>query len=579
MSTPSHSDHREIQARARRGRSPRSPARPEKRPESAGVPVPETAAQTEKETPARLRNRRAFPLWPVLLLLLVLVEAGLLVFGFSGLKRFREETETPLSCEIRYLIPGQPDIVDRVTSGSLAALRGPAELDGYRFLGWETADGSYETRANFPVYEDTLLTARYALPFETEEHIPYLFADEDGVVDVDADVTVGEYAEVLYRLLNIDRIGKADFLDVDPEDSCYKAAATLGELGILDGPLLYPDDSLSLQEMLQLLERFYPPADSAGTVSGTEQDAEAQRILLTALSYGWIEDAGADLSAPVSRGELAHILNRVLGRSSLETPDLRSVGMILDVPPEHPYYRDIAEAIIPHSYAFNGDSEVWTASEPLLVHEPGLFFAGVRLHLIDDDGYPVLNASVGGRSFNGNGELTSGDAELDRMLWGILEDTVDPETMEPEEMLLAVYNYIIENFSHRFVTLYGPDAEGWAVKEAKRLLADGEGDSYGYSALFYELACMLGYRPTLISGVIYGQQTETEAEDGTLIQAHSGYVPHAWAEIRIEGVSYIFDPYEESRIDPYRPFFKRDQPVRWEHGYRTDKFLSQEVLE
>ena len=575
MSRQLPSEHREIRERARRGRAPRSPARPGTRQDAAAPEQTPVSAPV----PAQQNSRRRLPGWIIFPVLLLLVELILLGYGYSGLQRLREETQTPLSCEVRYLVPNQPDLVESAVFGSTVTLHAPVELEGYRFLGWETGDGTFETRTSFPVYEDTVFIARYALPFETRNHIPYLFADGDGVVDVDRDVTIGEYVEVLYRLLDLDRVGSAVFADVEPDDSCYKAAATLKDLGILDGAFLYPDENLTLQELFQILERFYPPSVSGGSAAPAEGEEESDRVFRTALSFGWISAEPADPSASVTRGELARILNRVLGRDALETPDVRDVGMILDVPPGHPYYRDVAEAVIPHSYAMEGETEVWTESEPLLVHEPGLFFAGVRLHQIAEDGYPVLSTTVDGRSFNANGELTSGDAELDRMLWEILEDTVDPETMEPEEMLTTLYNYIVDHFSHRFVTLYGPDAEGWAVPEAKRLLQNREGDSYGYAALFYELSAMIGYQPTLYSGVIYGNQTEFEAEDGTRIEAHSGYVPHAWVEITFEHVSYIFDPYEESKLDPYRPFFKRDQPVRWEHGYRTDKFLNQEVVE
>jgi hypothetical protein len=56
---------------------------------------------------------------------------------------------------------------------------------------------------------------------------------------VDGTVSIGEYVEILYHLLAIDRVGSGDFVDVDTEDSCYKAAATLKELGMLEGAFLF----------------------------------------------------------------------------------------------------------------------------------------------------------------------------------------------------------------------------------------------------------------------------------------------------------------------------------------------------
>ena len=110
------------------------------------------------------------------------------------------------------------------------------------------------------------------------------------------------------------------------------------------------------------------------------------------------------------------------------------------------------------------------------------------------------------------------------------------------------------------------------MKEAKRILSKGEASSYGYAALFYELAYMVGYQPALISGTIYGTQTEFESEDGVRIEASPGHTPHAWVEIRYEGISYIFDPAGESRVDPYRQYYHRNEPIRWQRGYRSDVF-------
>ena len=476
----------------------------------------------------------------------------------------------PDFCEIRYLVPNREDITERVPYGASVTLHEPVELDGYTFLSWIDSDGQPETRGSFMIYEDTVLTARYALKFETEEHIPYLEVDRDGVVDVDADVTVREFVKILYKLLNIDLVGKGTFLDVGERDSCYKAAATLKDLGILDGNYLYPDELLREQEMLQYLELFYPPVDAEYSFPDLDPESEAYTVYCTAAAYGWVDEGEADPESTVTRGELAHVINRMLGRTHQKKPNASRVGMILDVAPSHPCYADIAEAVIPHSYIRQDSVEVWTSSKPLPVHEPGLFFAGVRLHCIDEDGRPLLNTTFDGRTYNRNSEVTSGDPELDRKLWAILEDCVNPETMDDEEMLRILYDYVCDNFAPASDTLYEVGAQGWAVKEANRILDRGEASSYGYAALFYELSCMIGYHPELISGIIYGTQTQFISEDGVRIEAKAGRTPHAWVEIKYYGISYIFDPAGESRVDPYRQYYHRNDPIRWQRGYRSD---------
>ena len=482
------------------------------------------------------------------------------------------EDAAPVSFEIRYLIPNQDDIVEHVPYGAPIIVHDPVELDGYTFLYWENADGEPETRSTFPLFEDTVLTARYALKFETKEHITYLSADESGVVDVDAPVTIREFVKILYKLLNIDLVGTGTFLDVGEKDSCYKAAATLKDLGVLKGNELYPNEHLRFLELLQYLECFYPAAAGSFEFPGLDVDSEAYSVYSTAAAYGWIDnETEMEPSSVVTRGLLAHIVNRVLGRATAH-PDEDAVGLILDVGPMHPYYTDIAEAVIPHSYTLRDSVEIWTGSIPLPMHDPGMFFAGVRLHCIDEDGHPIRSTTVGGRTYNANGELTSGDAELDRKLWEILKEKVDPEVMKPEEMLYELYDYICRTFSPAEDTLYPIGAEGWAVKEAKRILENGEASCYGYAALFYELSYMIGYQPKLISGSIFGTQTQFESEDGIRVEAHAGHKPYAWVEIKFDGIWFIFDPAGESKVDSYRMYYKRYDPVRWQRGYRSDVF-------
>ena len=592
MNTPDLRRHHERQARASRKRSydpdVKRPAASEQRRKKAAVSA---------ESPHSLASLlHSVPWWTLLLaaalLCLVAVQLHLISRGVEHRRVLAQEAEelleqrnameeqireievaAPVSCEIRYLVPGQADIVEQVPYGATALLHEPVELDGYTFLNWLAPDGNPETRSSFSVYEDLVLTAHYALPLETEEHIPYLTADKNGVVDVDAVVTIREFVQVLYRLLNIDLVGQGEFLDVVKKDPCFKAAATLKELGVLTGNYLYPDDPLRFLDLLQLLERFYPASDEVISFPRLNLSKEEQAIYATAASYGWIDSHLETVpSDTVTRGELAHVVNRVLGRATQSHPPESRVGTILDVGPANPHYADIAEAVIPHEYTWNNGVEVWTDSSPLPAHDPGLFFAGVRLHCITGSGRHLRNTRADGRRYNANGEVTTGDAELDRALWTILEETVDPVHMDSEEMLRLVYDYVCDNYAPCSGPVYEVGAEGWAIQEAWKILQSGEGSCYGYAALFYELSYMIGYQPVLISGSIYGEQTVFKTEDGTRVVSHPGYMPYAWVEISFDGISYLFDPAGESRVDSYRNYYKRNNPVRWQRGYRSDVF-------
>ena len=198
--------------------------------------------------------------------------------------------------------------------------------------------------------QDTVYTAKYALAFPTEKHIAYLPVDDEGVVGVNDTITMRELVSVLYRLLDLDRVGKGEFLDLDRDDSCYEAAATLKDLGVLRGDWLYPDDPVTRAELLGLLSRFYPAAETSAVFSDLEPEDESWPVFCLAAERGWIDGDTADPAKPVTRGELARIMNRVLDRTQTYFQPDSAVGMILDVPPTHPYYADVAEAAIPHTY-------------------------------------------------------------------------------------------------------------------------------------------------------------------------------------------------------------------------------------
>ena len=511
------------------------------------------------------RQERPFRWWILLLQLLALCA---LVFFIFQLK----QKSQPVSVELRYRVPGQEDIVEELYAGDSVLLRSPVEIDGYTFLGWADESGSLETRPSFSIYRDTVYTARYAMAFQTDRHIPYLVLDENQVLDVDAPVTIREYVQILYKLLDTRLVGHGFFEDVTPDDSCHTAAATLKDLGVYPGMNLYPDDALTRAELFSSLCCFYPQADEDCIFADLNETDDFYPFFQTAVSRGWT-DSGSDISADpdafVSHGELARILNRVLGRDRLRTPQVSDVGMILDVAPTSEYYLAVVEAVIPHKCVYEEGEEIWTSSEPLQVHEPGTFFAGVRLHCVLPNGQSAVNTTVSGLRFNQNGELTSGDEELDRLIWDLLPSIIAPDSMTQEEMVAAVYQYVVKNYTYAPGYVYPPGSTDWVVPEAKRMLQAGKGNSYSYAALFYELARFTGetgIRP--VSGMIYGKQESFLSDDGTRVEAADGYKPHGWVELKYMGSECFCDAEQESRASGLVPMFRRNGTVRYEYGYR-----------
>ena len=575
MSSPTEEirSHRSRQEKARRNRSAdnreiRRPARPSSSVSQTEESIPDVLAAAVSEpavmqAPPAKRRGGVFR-WIILVLQLILF-----AITIAAIWQLKERTQQA-TFEVRYLVPGRDDIVESVFFGDSAALHEPVELENYTFLYWEDSEGKPEDRAEFPVYRDTLYTARYALSFESEKHIPYLSTDEAGVLDIEGPVTVREFVNILYTLLDTDLVGKGKFLDVDKEDACYKAAATLKDLGGLEGTRLHPDENLSRGDLLKLLSKFFPASDEPCVFMDMTENDAYYPYFCTAVAQGWIASGKlvrANAVTEVTRGDFARIMNHVLKRDATRHLKDTDVGTILDVPPTSDYYDDVVEAVISHEYRMENGVEVWTKSEALPLHDPGFFFAGCKLHYIDENGAPAANTTMLGLDFNKNGEVTIGDPELDKRLWANLEETIDPDTMEPEEMLRAVYDYVVKNFTYRYGKMIEYGEEGWAAREATRMLDNGAGNCYCFASLFYELARFVGYDAKIYSGRVYGEQYEFRDEEGDPVYSPQGYTPHGWVEIEFDGIPYIFDTEYEYRSGGYLQMFKRGEHARAQFGY------------
>ena len=354
------------------------------------------------------------------------------------------------------------------------------------------------------------------------------------------------------------------------DDPCFEAAACLKDLGILSGKRLHPDEKLTRGELIKTLCAFYPETDETFLFQDLDESSPLYSYFCTAAKNGWIASGSlvrANTEDTVTRGSLARIMNHVLHRDGNRRLSSEQTGTVLDVVPGGEYYDDMIEAAIPHSYRMDGAEEVWTDSEPLPVHEPGFFFSGVRLHCILDNGSPVVNATFGGLSFNVNGEITTGDVDLDQKLWDILERTIDPDTMTREEMLRAVYDHVVANYEYIYGRMYAFGAEGWAVREARRMLNDGGGNCYCYAALFYELARFVGYDAVIYSGRVSGEQYDFRDYDGNIVYAGEHSTPHAWVEIEMDGELCLFDPEYEYRSYGMNQMFMRNDKIWQRFGY------------
>ena len=528
--------------------------------------LPETGSPAAARIAERKRGKR---FW--------LVQAGVLaLLAVLGLLLYLGRKNA--SYTVSYVVPGSSDLTETYLYGESAKLHEPVPAEGKTFLCWEDARGVAEKRDVFPVYSNRTLTARYLPAFDLKEHVAYLDTGENGLLNPGGSITIRDFVLALYKLLNTDETGRGTFLDVPEDDACYDAAAYLKDLEILSGKRLHPDDWLTRGEMLETLCAFYPQAEETFVFQDLDAGSPLYPYFCTAAANGWIASGSlvhANADETVTRGSFARVMNRVLHRNGERHLTKRQTGTVLDVIPGGEYYDDMIEAAIPHSYRMEDGEEIWTDSKPLPIHEPGFFFSGVRLHCIAEDGNPVVNTALGGLMFNANGEITTGDVELDRQLWEILEKTVDPGTMTRKEMLRAAYDHVIANYTYIYGRMYAFGAEGWAIKETKRMLADHGGNCYCYAALFYELARFLGYDAQIYSGRVSGQQYDFRDYEGNIVYAGENSTPHAWVEIEIDGENYLFDTEYEFRSYGGNKMFKRNGTIWQQFGYSKPKPASE----
>ena len=172
MSKPDIRSHLERQARASRSRKAKAPASSAARQHRSVSSVPPST--TGKRILAFLDR---IPWVSILFGLLMLLSIVILTRSVSErqqleqdllaqreqqeqkLLKEQEERESriqtePETCEIRYLIPNQDDIIEVVPYGTTVSLHPAVELDGYTFIGWDDPDGLQETRSSFPLSHD-----------------------------------------------------------------------------------------------------------------------------------------------------------------------------------------------------------------------------------------------------------------------------------------------------------------------------------------------------------------------------------------------------------------------------------------
>jgi len=155
----------------------------------------------------------------------------------------------------------------------------------------------------------------------------------------------------------------------------------------------------------------------------------------------------------------------------------------------------------------------------------GWFTDGGYYYYGGADGAILTNCTVDGHKLDDQGRRVM--SELEAKVVQIIDDCTN-DNMSQIEKLKACYNWVIKNCSYKR-DYADPTklASGWTEKFALEMLKDNKGNCYRYASAVAYLAEGLGYDASVVTGKI--------------VAVGGGMTPHGWAEVKIDGKTYLFD--------------------------------------
>jgi len=262
--------------------------------------------------------------------------------------------------------------------------------EGYVFQGWYL-DQSGQNRFNFnsTINENINLYARWtAVRVDWNPiHYSYLIGFPDGTIRPSYNITRAEVATIFFRLISDNYRSQIwsqnnPFSDVELENWFNNAVSTMANDGMLRGyedGTFRPNVSITRAEVATLISRFVDLQHSGANVFSDINGHWASASINAVASISWVqgyEDGTFRPDLPITRAEMATIVNRVLNRIP-ETADDLLPGMIIwpdNMDVVAWYYVAIQEATNSNYYARRDNSvfkywvqllpaRVWTVLE------------------------------------------------------------------------------------------------------------------------------------------------------------------------------------------------------------------------
>ena len=361
-----------------------------------------------------------------------------------------EETPPPAAYQVRYFFGKDLLQTQTVTEGQYP-IQLELSLPGLRFTGWVDAAGSEVQPEHTAASEDADYFAA-VLPL-LNNHVPYLFPDENGFLRPDAPLTHREMTDALYAL------------------AYPSAEGYLPELPANDEPMLP-------ETFREALLAIFPAAQADSALEASQ---------------------GGDT---ITRREAAVILNTLLGRGKTETVTLRrDACRAPDVSPDAPDYWDLLEASVSHTVDSWG--EPWQRCTIPARYAAGFLRMNGRLYYIGSDGVMRTDAEQDGFEFGPDGVYTSGSPALDAYVVDILGTIMaEHPGAAPIDLLRAAYNYSRDSFTYLRKAPIAFGATDWENDAAEEMFSTLRGNCYNYAAAFRALARGLGYDARAYSGTI-----------------------------------------------------------------------------
>lgn len=408
-------------------------------------------------------------LLPAVVILLVLLLTGC---GILGSDPTETETVPPTEAAftVRFVVKGENVTGVEVSQGQCPVMP-EVTLPGLIITGWLDAENRPVDPATTPIFADTVYHA-VAYPI-LSNHVPFLFPDEAGALRPEEPLTARELSDAI------------------------RAVAVKEALPYL--PEIPENTALTEDALWELLRVCFPA---------------------TAVS-----DALRDLpEGVISRGNFARIMVDLLERDG-ET--VQTLEPLSEIPTELGFGQDyvlaMLEAAIPHFQ--DSEGVTWETTFADLRWEPGHFNRNGWLYYADENGVLVHDTQIGLLSYGSDGRYTCGDAELDGIVAGILDEIIEANPdAERIDLLRRAFEYCRDSFTYLRKAPYAFGATGWEVEDAKDMFTKLRGNCYNFASTFWALARGLGYDAWSVSGTM----TKT-------------YQPHGWVEIEFDGAFYVFD--------------------------------------